>query len=67
MDRRLIVGLCWDCHAKIHSLGLPGKIECLAILCLRRPEDYDLEHFWKINGRRWPDAEDVAAAMFELL
>jgi len=58
-NRSLIIGLCWDCHRFIHSLGMAGKVLGLAILLLRRPQDFDLALFWKVNGRRWPDMEEV--------
>ena len=61
-DRSLIVGLCDTCHALIHSMGCAGKIECLAILKTRRPADYCLQRFWEMNGKRWPEPEEVAAA-----
>lgn len=58
-QRSLIIGLCWDCHRHIHTLGTAGKVLGLAILMLRRPQDFDLPLFWKVNGRRWPEQEDV--------
>jgi len=58
-QRGLIIGLCWNCHRIIHTLGLKGKVMGLAILLWRRPQDFDLSLFWKVNGRRWPEQEDV--------
>jgi len=67
LDKRgLVIGLCFDCHRKIHSLGLKGKVIGLAILRARRPQDYNLQLFWEVNGRRWPDHEEVLAAEIEL-
>lgn len=59
-ERGLILGLCWKCHHRVHSMGLRGKLLCLALLKIRRPADYNLGLFWEVNGRRWPDAEEVA-------
>lgn len=66
-NRSLIVGLCSKCHAKVHTMGLAGKILCLALLRLRRPEDYNLQTFWEVNGRRWPDNEEVMEAYDKLI
>lgn len=58
-DRSLIVGLCSGCHRRVHSMGLKGKVLCLALLLLRRPQDFNLPNFWSVNGRVWPDPEEV--------
>ncbi len=64
LDKRgLIVGLCEGCHRMVHSMGLKGKVLCLAVLLARRPADYNLQLFWEVNGRRWPDHEEVLAAL----
>lgn len=65
--RSLIVGLCSRCHREIHSMGLLGKITCLAIIYLRRPKDYSLQMFWEVNGRCWPDQEEVVDAAKKIL
>lgn len=66
-NRSLIVGLCHNCHRKVHSLGLNGKIICLAVLLLRRPKDYAIQVFWEVNGRRWPEPEEVTEVAKSLL
>lgn len=66
-NRSLVVGLCGNCHRKIHLMALKGKILCLALLRLRRPADYNLQTFWEVNGRRWPDNEEVMEAYDTLM
>jgi len=44
------------CHNHCQNMS---RAKRLAILMLARPEAYDLELFWQLTRRRWPDQEDV--------
>jgi hypothetical protein len=45
------------CHGKIEQLTIPNQ---LAYLYLARPSDFDLEKYYKLIGRRWPDWDEVS-------
>ena len=44
------------CHGLIQNWS---RAKRLALLYLVRSSDYDLERFWQITGRRFPEQEDV--------
>ena len=44
------------CH---HFVQNWSRAKRLAILMLARPEDYDLDAFWRLTRRNWPDQEDI--------
>lgn len=53
--------LCDCCHRYWAHRG--GKIaEQLARLKFVRPYDYDIEEFYRLTDRRWPDETDIEAA-----
>lgn len=58
--------LCDTCHRYWAHRG--GKVaEQLARLRFVRAVDYDLEEFYTLTDRRWPDSDDVDAAYMKLL
>ncbi len=44
------------CH---HHVQNWTRAKRLAILLLARPDDYNLQEFWRLTRRNWPDQEDV--------
>lgn len=45
-----------DCHDYLESLTIPHQ---LAYLFLSRPKDCDLESYYTLTKRRWPDLEEI--------
>jgi len=62
--RYAILILHRHCHRHVQNWS---RAKRLAILKLARPEDYDLEAFWKLTRRNWPDQEDVDREVESLL
>lgn len=57
LDKRFcVLVVCRPCHAMLESLTIPQQ---MAYLLLSRPEDYDLEAYYRLCHRRWPDHEVV--------
>jgi hypothetical protein len=53
-------------HCHDHIQNWP-RARRLALLYLARPSDYDLEAFWELTSRRWPEQEDVDREIEQLL
>jgi hypothetical protein len=49
--------LCSPCHDRVHQ-GM-SLAEQLGWLQVRRPDEMDLEAFYKLTGRRYPDIIDI--------
>lgn len=57
LDQRwCVLVVCRPCHTMLESLTIPQQ---LAYLLLSRPEDYDLDEYYRLCQRRWPDHESV--------
>ena len=58
LDKRFaILGLC---HPACHELvGGWCRAKQLALLLIRRPQDFDLKAYWELIRRRTPDIEEV--------
>lgn len=56
-DVKVLLMLCRCCHDEIHRLSAANKAIGLALL--RHAGRLDLEHFYRVTGRRWPDADCV--------
>lgn len=57
--------LCDACHRYWAHRG--GKIaEQLARLKYNRPLEYDIEKFYQLTDRRWPDEEEIEAAYLRI-
>lgn len=54
-------GTTMGCHQVIHSEWC--RESELALLKLRRPDDFDLEAFYQLTSRRFPDLDSVLAAL----
>lgn len=54
--RFAILCVCRTCHRIIQDWS---RAKRLALLYLARSSDYDLEKFWALTGRRFPDQESV--------
>lgn len=54
----------WRCHPAIHRMS---RAQQLAILKHRRPDSYDIEAYYALIGRRFPDELDIEAAVNELI
>lgn len=55
MDQRCaVLLLCRDCHDSIHRSSDDRAIG-LAVLYLARSSDFDIERFYKLEGKRYPD------------
>jgi hypothetical protein len=55
-----VLVLCAACHRDLHEL--PGAhAVCLGLALLRynRPQNYHLENFFRLAGRRWPPVEII--------
>ena len=52
------IWICQDCHTWIQGVRDCRPIG-LAIIKIRRPDDYDLEEFYRVTNRRFPDAASV--------
>ncbi len=52
--------LCAACHRDLHELPAPHAV-CIGLALLRynRPDDYHLEHYYRLTNRRWPSEELV--------
>lgn len=52
--------LCGDCHRDMHDLPASHAV-CIGLALLRysRPTDFNLERFYQLTARRWPDEEMV--------
>lgn len=61
--RFAILSVHRHCHSFIQNWSRPKR---LALLYLSRPEDYDLEKFWELTRRRFPEHEDVLVAAEEI-
>jgi hypothetical protein len=48
--------LCAACHRDLEALPKNHAV-CigLALIRYRRPESYNLEHYYRLTARRWPD------------
>ncbi len=46
------------CHSYIETLTIPNQ---LAYLHIARPSDFDLEKYYSLTKRRWPDWDEVSA------
>ena len=44
------------CHTEIEALTIPPQ---MAYLIRARPTDFNLEAYWQLIGRRWPDLEHI--------
>jgi hypothetical protein len=57
LDKRFAV-LCLHrlCHNALEAMTIPRQ---LAYLLRARPEDFQMEQYWELIGRRWPDIEDI--------
>jgi hypothetical protein len=54
----------WNCHPKIHTFS---KAKQLAILKHRRQEDFDIEAYYLLIDRRFPDEEDIETELNQLI
>lgn len=55
-----ILVVCWRCHKRVHE-GM-SVAEQLAYLLLKRDSCFDIEAYYKLTGRRWPDLADITHA-----
>ncbi len=53
-----------DHHDRIQNWS---RAKRLALLYIARPSDFDLEKWYALTGRRWPDWEEVSACVNEIL
>lgn len=51
-----ILGCCRSCHDFLETLTIPHQ---LAFLLLARPNNFDIERYYCLCGRRWPDIETI--------
>lgn len=49
-----------NCHRVLHRMASDDAVALgLAIIRVRRPEDYSLSDFHRLTARRWPDQRQV--------
>ena len=53
-----VIFLCHDCHQKIQGIR-DSRMIGLAILMVRRRDDFSLQEFYRVTERRWPDLKDI--------
>lgn len=51
-----VLALHRHCHTEIEALTIPHQ---MAYLIRARSKDFNLELYWKLLGRRWPDMEHI--------
>lgn len=52
------------CHDYLETLTIPNQ---LAYLYIARPSDFDLEKYYALIGRRWPDWDEVSGYVTQIL
>lgn len=58
-DPELILRICEDCHKLIHRM--PGDdARAMGLALLRHGQRGNLEHFYAVTNRRWPEASLVS-------
>jgi hypothetical protein len=64
LDKRYAV-LCLHraCHTLLEAMTIPRQ---LAYLLRARPQDVDMESYYRLTGRRWPDLADIRGFYEEL-
>jgi hypothetical protein len=50
----------FKCHRILDRMPSDDAVMIgLALIQIRRPEDYSLSSYWRLTGRNWPDQADV--------